>query len=70
MTGSAVGSIVGLSPYENPDTVLQRMLGLSTFTSNPCTRWGNENEHCAQDSMWEFLRHEHGRRRPPSTIRA
>ena len=65
MTGSAVGALCGLSPYETPDKILQRLLGLSTFTSNPCTRWGNANEHCAQDSTWEFLVAQHGEAAAP-----
>ena len=49
ITGSAVGAILGLSPYSTPDDVMRRMVrekfdAPSEFTGNVATEWGVANE--------------------------
>lgn len=49
LTGSRVGAILGLSPWQKPDDVLREMVrehhgAESEFTGNPATDWGNQNE--------------------------
>jgi putative phage-type endonuclease len=49
ITGSAVGAILGLSPFAKSDDVMRRMVrdyhGLPTeFTGNVATEWGTQNE--------------------------
>lgn len=52
VTGSRVGAILGLSPYQSRDDVLRAMVreyhnAPSEFTGNPATEWGNANEATA-----------------------
>jgi putative phage-type endonuclease len=49
VTGSAVGAILGLSPFAKPDDAMRRMVreyhGLPTeFKGNVATEWGTRNE--------------------------
>jgi len=49
ITGSAVGAILGLSPFMKPDDVLRRMVrekfdAPSEFIGNVATDWGTANE--------------------------
>ena len=53
MTGSTIGSIVGLNPYCSPDEALKEFIW-PTFQANDCTRWGNENEDNVQDSFLHY----------------
>jgi putative phage-type endonuclease len=58
ITGSRVGAILGLSPWQKPADVLRAMVreyhGAETeFTGNPATEHGNNNE---QRAMLAFMR--------------
>lgn len=58
ITGSRVGAILGLSPWENRDDVLRAMVreyhgAPSEFTGNPATEHGKQNE---QRAMLAFMR--------------
>ena len=49
LTGSRVGAILGLSPWQKPDDVLREMVrehhgSESEFAGNPATDWGNRHE--------------------------
>ena len=49
LTGSRVGAILGLSPWQTADDVLRAMVreyhgAESEFTGNPATDWGNQHE--------------------------
>ena len=49
ITGSRVGAILGLSPWQKPDDVLRAMVreyhgAESEFAGNPATDWGNRHE--------------------------
>jgi putative phage-type endonuclease len=49
ITGSAIGAILGLSPFANASDVLRRMVREyhgqpSEFTGNIATQWGTDNE--------------------------
>lgn len=58
LTGSRVGAILGLSPWQKPDDVLREMVrehhgAESEFVTNPAVDWGNQNEARA---MLAFMR--------------
>lgn len=49
LTGSRVGAILGLSPWQKPDDVLREMVrehhgAPSEFVDNPAVHWGNRHE--------------------------
>ena len=49
ITGSRVGAILGLSPWQTPDDVLREMVreyhgAESEFVDNPAVQWGRDNE--------------------------
>ena len=49
LTGSRIGAILGLSPWQTPENVLRQMVreyhgAESEFTGNPATDWGNQHE--------------------------
>lgn len=49
ITGSRVGAILGLSPWQTPDDVLRSMVreyhgAESEFEDNPAVQWGRDNE--------------------------
>jgi putative phage-type endonuclease len=49
ITGSRVGAILGLSPYQKPEDVMRSMVrekfkAESEFTGNVATQWGNDHE--------------------------
>lgn len=49
ITGSRVGAILGLSPWQTPDDVLRAMVreyhgAESEFEDNPAVQWGRDNE--------------------------
>lgn len=49
LTGSRVGAILGLSPWQKPDDVLREMVrehhgAESEFVTNPAVDWGNQHE--------------------------
>lgn len=53
ITGSRVGAILGLSPWQTPDDVLREMVrehhgAESEFIDNPAVQWGRDNEARAQ----------------------
>ena len=59
LTGSRVGAILGLSPWQKPDDVLREMVrehhgAESEFTGNQATDWGNRHETRA---LLCFMRH-------------
>ena len=43
--GSEVATILGLNPYDNVRKLIGNKLGISAFTGNTATRWGNLFEH-------------------------
>lgn len=53
LTGSRIGAILGLSPWQKPDDVLREMVrehhgAESEFVDNPAVQWGRDNEARAQ----------------------
>ena len=49
LTGSRIGAILGLSPWQTPENVLRQMVreyhgAESEFKVNPATEWGNQHE--------------------------
>jgi putative phage-type endonuclease len=59
LTGSRIGAILGLSPWQKPDDVLREMVrehhgAESEFTGNPATDWGNRHE---TQALLCFMRH-------------
>lgn len=53
ITGSRVGAVLGLSPWQKPDDVLREMVrehhgAESEFVDNPAVQWGRDNEARAQ----------------------
>lgn len=53
ITGSRIGAILGLSPWQKPDDVLRQMVrehhgAESEFIDNPAVQWGRDNEARAQ----------------------
>ena len=59
LTGSRIGAILGLSPWQKPDDVLREMVrehhgAESEFAGNPATDWGNQHE---TQALLCFMRH-------------
>ena len=49
LTGSRIGAILGLSPWQTPENVLRQMVreyhgAPNEWVSNPATDWGNQHE--------------------------
>jgi hypothetical protein len=53
-TGSAVGAIYGVNKYCSPDKKLDQMVW-QTFKGNKMTRYGNLNEHNAEESFDNWM---------------
>ncbi len=60
VTGSMVGSLAGLNRYRSKRSAVIDMVWPGKFTSNDATRWGNEHEDTAQDSLVEYLQDDAG----------
>ena len=50
ITGSAIGALAGVNPYESPEDKVVSLVwrDYAPFTGNEMTRWGNEHEDDAQ----------------------
>ena len=52
ITGSIAGGVLGLSPWQTPESILRQMVRAyhgapSEFTGNPATEWGTKHERQA-----------------------
>jgi len=55
ITGSTIGSILGLNKYQSPQQLLKQLLW-GTFKGNAATAYGNENEDFVQESLEHLLK--------------
>jgi hypothetical protein len=51
--GSEISTVLGVNPYSTVQSLIAGKIGLSSFTGNTATRWGNLFEHLTQ--KWSEL---------------